>query len=112
MNIFSAIAGVVTALTDGANIATDASAGNLFSVTLGGSRTMDAPTGGTDGQLILYRIRQDATGSRTLTWNAIFRFSGGTAPTLTTTPAKTDYLAFRYNSTDAKWDGQGGQLNI
>ncbi len=96
----------VSALTDAANIATDTSLGNTFTVTLGDNRTMSAPTGSpANGDKIMYRIRQDGTGNRTITWNSAFRFSGDpTPPTLSTAANKTDYVGFIYNSTDSKWD--------
>ena len=96
----------VTALTDAATIAIDASTGNIFTVTLAGNRTLGAPTGSpVNGQLMEVRVRQDATGSRTLAYNAIYRFSTDLpSPTLTTTAAKTDYLLFQYHSSDVKWD--------
>lgn len=94
------------ALTDGANIATDASLGSVFKVTIAGNRTIDNPTNPTAGQKIVYRIKQDATGSRTITWGSAFRWGTDvTVPTLTTTAAKTDYIGFIYNSDDSKWDG-------
>ena len=98
------VVAAVVALTDGATIATDASLGNTFTVTLGGNRTMANPTNPVSGQKIVYRIRQDGTGSRTLTWASAFRFAGGTTPTLTTAANKTDYIGFVYNAADAKWD--------
>jgi hypothetical protein len=107
-----AVCGGVVALTDGATINTDAHLGNTFTVTLGGNRTMAAPTNVATGQKIVYRIKQDGTGSRTLTWNAAFRFAGGTAPTLTTTAAKTDYIGFIYNAADSKWDCVAERLNF
>jgi hypothetical protein len=95
----------VVALTDGATINTDASLGHLFTVTLGGNRTMANPTNPTSGQKIIYRLKQDATGSRTITWGAAFRFGTDvTSPTLTTTASKTDYVGFIYNAADSKWD--------
>lgn len=95
----------VGALTDDATITPDADSYDEFTLTLGGNRTMAAPTGTpTAGQKILFVINQDATGSRTLTWNGIYRFNGGTEPVLTTTASKSDYIGFRYNSTAAKWD--------
>jgi hypothetical protein len=95
----------VVALTDGASIATDASLGNTFTVTLGGNRSMGNPTNPTDGQKIIYRFKQDTTGSRTVTWGAAFRFGTDIpAPTLTTTASKTDYIGFIYNGTDSTWD--------
>lgn len=96
----------VVALTDGANIATNSDNGDLFTVTLGGNRTMDNPTGTpTDGQQIMYRIAQDGTGSRTISWGSAFRGSTDLPlPTLTTTASKTDYVGFQWNATDSKWD--------
>jgi hypothetical protein len=44
-------------------------------------------------------LLQDATGSRTVTWPASVKWSGGTAPTLTTTASKTDVMTFYYNGT-------------
>lgn len=96
----------VVALTDAATIAIDSSLGNIFTVTLGGNRTLGAPTGSPgNGRLMEVRVRQDGTGSRTLAYNAIYRFGTDvTEPVLSTTAGKTDYLLFQYNSTDTKWD--------
>lgn len=95
----------VVALTDAATITTNAALANVFTVTLAGNRTMAAPTNPANGQKIIYRIKQDATGTRTLTWNAVFRFGTDVLnPTLTTTPNKTDYIGFIYNATDSTWD--------
>lgn len=93
------------ALTDGATINTDAARGNQFSVTLGGNRTLANPTNAVDGQKIIYRIKQDGTGGRTLTWGSNFRFSTSLpSPTLSTGASKVDYIGFVYNATDGKWD--------
>jgi hypothetical protein len=96
----------VTTLTDGTTIAVDASLGNIFTVTLGGNRTLGNPTGSpANGQLMEVRVRQDATGSRTLAYDTQYRFGTDVAsPTLTTTAAKTDYLLFQFHSGDTKWD--------
>jgi hypothetical protein len=80
-------------LTDAASIAWDTSAGHLASVTLGGNRTLAAPTNGVAGTYIL-RVTQDGTGSRTLAYNAAFKWAGGTAPTLSTTAGAVDILTF------------------
>jgi len=99
-----AIMSGVFALTDAATIATDATNGNEFTVTLGGNRTMGAPTNPVDGQKILYRLTQDGTGSRTMAWNAVFAFSSSLpSPTLTTTAGGIDYIAFVYSSASSKW---------
>jgi len=91
-------------LTDAANIATDASLGNIFTVTLGGNRNLSAPTNPTDGQKITYRITQDATGGRGLTFDAVFSFG---LDILSFTPSsganKIDYIGCIYSSTSSKW---------
>jgi hypothetical protein len=102
---------IVVSLADGATINTDASQGNIFKVTIAGNRTIAAPTNAKEGQFIQYRIAQDATGTRTITWNAIFDFGGAGEPTLTTTGSRTDYVSFRYNDDNDKWDYMGAALN-
>lgn len=93
------------ALTEAATINLDASAGNTFTVTLTGNRTMGAPSNPTRNQKIIFRITQDGTGSRTLTWNAIYRFSTDIpSPTLSTGAGDIDYIGFIYNQQDTKWD--------
>ena len=101
----------VVTISDGATLATDASLGNMFKVTITDNRTMGAPTNPTDGQFIQYRITQDGTGSRTITWNAVFNFGGAGEPTLTTTADQTDYVSFRYNGDNSEWDYMGAALN-
>jgi hypothetical protein len=91
--------GAYVTLTDAATIATDLSLGNQFQVTLGGSRTLGAPTNVVAGQSGVIRVVQDGTGSRTLAYNSVFKFPGGTAPTLTTTANAVDLLAYHVEST-------------
>ena len=87
--------GTPVALSDGATIAVDLSLGNNFSVTLGGNRTLGDPTNVTAGQSGVIVITQDGTGSRTLAYAGTkYKFAGGTAPTLTTTAAAVDVLAY------------------
>jgi hypothetical protein len=90
--------GTITALTDGATITPDFAAANNFSVTLGGSRTLANPTNLTAGQSGTIVITQDGTGSRTLAYGSYFKFAGGTAPTLTTTAAAVDVIAYYVES--------------
>jgi hypothetical protein len=84
----------VVALTYGSTITPDFSLGNNFSVTLTGNATLANPTNLTAGQTGSIAITQDATGSRTLAYGTNWDFSGGTAPTLTTTANATDVLAY------------------
>ena len=97
-------------LTDGATIDWDAVTQDVCKVTLGGNRTLNAPTNGTAGQFISILVIQDGTGSRTLTWNAVYEFASDTAPTLTTTASLGDLFVFRYNGT--KWLEVGRNLAL
>jgi hypothetical protein len=90
--------GEVTTLTDGAIIAVNFADSNNFVVTLGGNRTLGNPTNLVAGQSGAIWITQDGTGSRTLAYGANWDFSGGTAPTLTTTAAAVDCLVYAVQS--------------
>jgi len=109
--------GMWVQLTDAATIATDASLSDFFYVTLGGNRTLGAPTNLPPAATLhkkglLYRIRQDGTGTRTLAFNAVFRFPGAVTPTITATANETSYLAFIYNEIDSTWDQVGQMLDL
>tara|TARA_S200002703_G_scaffold149975_1_gene147986 strand:+ start:54 stop:458 length:405 start_codon:yes stop_codon:yes gene_type:complete len=97
-------------LTDGATINWNAETQDVCKVTLGGNRTLAAPTSGTTGQFISILVVQDGTGGRTLTWNAVYEFASDTAPTLTTTANLGDVFVFRYNGT--KWIEVGRNLAL
>ncbi len=86
--------GSITALTDGANIATNLLLNNFFSVTLAGNRTLDNPTNIVAGQSGCIFITQDATGSRTLAYGTQWDFAGGTAPALSTAANSVDRLDY------------------
>lgn len=79
-------------VTDGASIATDASLSNIFTVTLGGNRTLANPTNLVAGKTYIWVITQDGTGSRTLAFGSYFLFSGGSAPALTTAAGSVDLI--------------------
>jgi len=86
------------ALIDGANIATDASLGNIFKVTLGGNRTLDNPTNMTDGMILNWIIKQDGTGTRTLAYGSKFKWPAGTAPTVTATANAVSFISACYDA--------------
>ena len=90
--------GEITALTDGATITADFADSNNFSVTLGGNRTLANPTNLTAGQSGCIWITQDGTGSRTLAYDSYWDFTGGTAPTLSTTAGAVDCLVYAVQS--------------
>ena len=82
-------------LADTSTIAWDMSTGFDFIVTLGGNRIMGAPTNTKVGQKGRLIIAQDGTGGRTITsWNGVFEFAGGIAPTISTTSSATNVLYY------------------
>ena len=87
-------------LTDGATLNWDTSLGQVAQVTLGGNRTFAAPTNLVNGGFYSLLIIQDGTGSRTISWNAVFDFTGGTAPTLSTAAGSKDLIAWRSDGTN------------
>lgn len=91
------------ALTDGATVAWDGKAdGFNVGVTLEGNRTFGAPSNMLDGRTYVLRITQDATGSRTGSFNAAFDFGTTGAPTLSTGANKVDLVIGTYSSADSK----------
>lgn len=90
--------------TSAATITVDLDDYDVCDITLDQNAQIDF-TGGRDGQEVTLRILQDATGSRAPTWGTMVRFSTDTpSPTLSTAADTLDYLRFRYNSTDGKYD--------
>lgn len=97
-------------LADGSTITWNAINSPVAKVTLAGNRTITVSNNLGTGQYISVLVIQDGTGSRTLTWNAMFEFKDDTAPTLTTTASKGDLFTFRYNG--AKWLEVGRNQNL
>jgi hypothetical protein len=93
-------------ITDGASLAWNTALGQVAKVTLGGSRTFAAPTNLQTGAFYSVFLIQDATGSRTVSWNTVFAFTGGTAPTLSTAANAVDQIAFRYDGTKLREVGR------
>tara|TARA_R110000796_G_scaffold233187_1_gene351672 strand:- start:1215 stop:1715 length:501 start_codon:yes stop_codon:yes gene_type:complete len=86
--------GSITALVDDVVIASDFNDNNFFSVTLAGNRTLGSPTNVVAGQTGSIFISQDATGSRVLAYNSIWKFSEGSVPDLTTAANAIDRLDY------------------
>lgn len=93
-------------ITDGATINWDVSAAQVAKVTIAGNRTMAAPTNMVNGGFYSLAVIQDATGSRTLVWNAAFKFISGAAPTLSTAANAKDYITFRSDGTNLYEQGR------
>ena len=88
----------ITTLTDAASIAVDFALGNNFLVTIGGNRTLAAPTNAVAGQTGQIYVIQDSTGSRTLSYNSVYQFVSGAAPTLSTGASDVDILVYSTRS--------------
>ena len=88
----------ITTLTDAASIAVDFALGNNFLVTIGGNRTLAAPTNAVAGQTGQIYVVQDSTGSRTLAYNGVYQFVSGAAPTLSTGASDVDILVYSTRS--------------
>ena len=97
-------------LTDASTISWNVLTSPVAKVTLGANRTLGAGSGGIAGQFVSLLVIQDGTGSRTLSFNAVYEFKDDTAPTLTTTAAKGDLFVFRYNG--SKFLEVGRNLNL
>jgi hypothetical protein len=77
---------------------------NVFKTTFTANVTV-APTFTNlrDGQSIVWRITQDATGSRTMTWPTSFKWPGAVVPTLSTAANAVDRLDATYYSDTGLW---------
>jgi hypothetical protein len=101
----------VGSVTSGATITPTSDTVDEYNVTaLAVGATIAAPSGTpADGQILVLRIKDNGT-SRTLSFNAIYRFSSDLPAPSATTVNKTMYLGFIYNAADGKWDNVS-QLN-
>jgi hypothetical protein len=85
----------------------DITAGTLQILTLTGNCTYTFPTATAGKSFTLFQ-KQDATGSRTVTWPASVKWPGGTAPTITATASKGDKFVFTGDGT-YWWGSNAGQ---
>ena len=88
----------ILTLTDAASITSDFAKGNNFLVTIGGDRTLAAPSNAVAGQSGSIYIIQDGTGSRTLSYNTVWQFVSATVPTLSTGAGDVDMLIYMTRS--------------
>ena len=98
------------ALTDAATISWAANTAQTATFTfVSNNRTMGAPTGLANGAFYSLAVIQNS-GSNTLTWNSVFKWASGAAPTLSTGAAAKDYFVFRSDGTNLY--EQGRSLNV
>jgi hypothetical protein len=82
-------------------ITLDLTNGTVQIITLTGNATITMPTA-TSGKSFIMFLKQDGTGSRTVTWSTV-KWAGGTAPTITSTASRQDILSFFADGTN--WYG-------
>jgi hypothetical protein len=75
--------------------------GTVQQLTLTGNATITMPTA-VAGKSFVIMLKQDGTGSRTVTWTTVV-WPGGTAPTITSTASKQDIYSFFSDGTN--WYG-------
>lgn len=83
----------ITILTDAATVSWGMVPSNVYQLTLGGNRTIAAPTNIKPGYKYTLFLYQDGTGSRTVTWNGVFIWPQGT-PTLSKVASAVDVIEF------------------
>lgn len=84
-------------LTSGASVAVDAALGNNFTLAIANTFTLQNPSNLRDGQILNFRIKQDATGSRIITWGSKYKFPGGVAGVLSTGANDVDFMSCYYD---------------
>jgi hypothetical protein len=96
------------AVTAAASTTINCATSNNFAVDMAASITSlsfsNVPAAGRVYNMTLV-LKQDATGSRTITWPAAVKWASGTAPTLTTTAGKFDILTLMTNDGGTTWFG-------
>jgi len=75
--------------------------GTVQILTLTATTTLTMPTAVAGKSFVIY-LKQDGTGSRTVTWTTV-KWPGGTAPTITSTASKMDIYSFFSDGTN--WYG-------
>ncbi len=87
-------------LTDQATITPDFDDGDVQTVTLTANRTLANPSNQKSGATYLIIVVQDAGGTNELTFGSNYKWSGGTAPTLSTDGDAVDILTFISDGTN------------
>lgn len=92
-------------LTDATTIATNAALGTHFRCSLGGNRTLGAPSNPTDGQVCVWELTASST-DRTVTLasgTGGFAFGGDVTEVPTISSGTTTYVQAVYRQSAAQW---------
>jgi hypothetical protein len=79
-------------------------------LTLTANTVFDAPTNMQDGGFYSITLIQNGTGNYTAGWDAVFKWAGGSAPTITATANAKSIITFRSDGTSMLEVGR--QLNV
>jgi hypothetical protein len=93
-------------LADGATINWNLDTQPLASVTIGGNRSLNAPTNQRDGGMFALIVNQDATGGRTLAWNVAYDFGLDGLPVLSSGANKVSIFNFLSNGVTMRCVGR------
>lgn len=98
----------VTTIASSATPTPNSDSTDLYDISaLAANATFGAPTGTpTDGRVLEIRVKDNGA-SKTLAFNAIYRFSDDIPAPSATTINKVLYMVFQYNANDSKWDCVG-----
>jgi hypothetical protein len=89
---------IPAATTASSTTSLDLSTGNVFTINLSTNISTLTLTNAAVGTYLV-KFVQDATGSRTVSFPAAWKWAGGTAPTLTSTASKLDIVTLVYDGT-------------
>ena len=99
-----------TTLTFDATQDWDLSTNQVCQLTLTANTVFDAPTNMQDGGFYSITLIQDGTGGYTAGWDAVFKWAGGSAPTITATANAKSIITFRSDGSSMLEVGR--QLNV
>jgi hypothetical protein len=83
-------------------VTVDATESSYFRIEADQAFTLEAPTGGVDGQRVLFEITQDATGARAMTLGAGL-VNGPISVSLSSDPNAVDFLGIAYHEQRDEW---------
>lgn len=103
-----------TSVNSATTLALDCSLGNVFDISMISNITTlsfsNVPASGKAYAIVL-KVKQDATGNRSVTWPASVKWPNGTAPTLTATANKYDVIVLFTLDGGTTWSGSVSSQN-
>jgi hypothetical protein len=86
----------------GGHVAVDGSLGNVFTLTLTASGwQIDNPSNLVDGSDYTFRLKQDSSGGRSITWGSQYSFGDAGTPSFNTVGNKLNIVKFQWVAADS-----------